>query len=244
MRTMFFNKAKLKSILSMVFIVAVCIGLMVFDSSEELASPAGMEADLLKYVVSSGEKKNSAVSLMFMVDENTDIGILSETIGILADNKIKATFFVTGKFAESQSDIMKQLTANGHEIGVSGYEAVSPANLDYSENLAALEKATTVIRNTTGNSVKLYSPPYGVLETDIYKAANEQELKYILASVDSMDWDDVSTEAIISTVLNQAEKGSFISFHPTQMTNLGMQTIINELKGLGLGFMTISENLS
>ncbi len=58
-----------------------------------------------------------------------------------------------------------------------------------------------------------------------------------------MDWDDVSAEAIIGAVLAKAEKGSIISLHPTDMTNLGLQTIINELKGLHLKFLTVSENV-
>lgn len=242
MKAIFFNGNKIKTGLAMVLIMAVCVGLTVFDS-QRFTAPAGVEQNLLKYVESSGNKKNSAVSLMFMVDENTDIGILTEALKIFSDNKIHNTFFVTGRFAENHPEMIVKLAAEGHEIGISGYEAVSPGNLDYSENLISLEKSAAVIRNITGNSVKLYSPPFGVLETDIYKAVNEQELKYILGGVDSMDWDDVSTEAIISNVLAEVEKGSFVVFHATDITNLGMQTIINEIKGLGLGFMPIGENL-
>ena len=81
------------------------------------------------------------------------------------------------------------------------------------------------------------------MEEDIYKAVNESDLTFVLAGVDSMDWDDVSAEAIIGAVLAKAEKGSIISLHPTDMTNLGLQTIINELKGLHLKFLTVSENV-
>ena len=243
MKIFYIDGAKLRSFFSLLFVMTVIIGALALDSGDEAMPASAVDEELLAHVVSSGNPANSAVSLIFMADENTDVNILAETMQILSDNKIRATFFVTGKFAENHQDILQSLTECGHEIGVSGYEAVSPANLDYGENLVALEKATTVIRNATGNSVHLYSPPYGALETDIYKAVNESDLKFVLAGVDSLDWDDVSTEAIISTVLTKAEKGSLIGFHPTEMTNLGMQTIINELKGLRLDFMTVSENL-
>ncbi len=245
MRIFYIDKAKLKSFGSIVFIMLLCIGALAVEAQEPAVTTAGVQdEELLSHVVSAGDPAKSAVSMMFMADENTDVNLLAETMQILADNKIKATFFLSGKFAESHGDMVQSMAESGHEIGVSGYEAVSPANLDYGENLAALEKADTAIRSITGQAVQLYSPPYGVLETDIYKAVNEMGMTFILAGVDSQDWDDVSTEAIISAVLTKAEKGSLICFHPTQMTNLGMQTIINELKGLKLKVLPVGENIS
>ena len=247
MKVFCYNKKKIFTVVLAVLLFAVCAGAYWEQSgkADENAVKASLEenARLLAYVTEAGNPKNGGVSLIFMVDENSDVDILAETMQILKDNQIKATFFMTGKFAEAHGDIAQSLWQRGCEIGVSGYEAVSPANLDYGENLAALEKATTVIRGITGEAVRFYSPPFGVLEEDIYKAVNESDLTFVLAGVDSMDWDDVSAEAIIGAVLAKAEKGSIISLHPTDMTNLGLQTIINELKGLHLKFLTVSENV-
>ena len=244
MRIFYIDKAKLKSFCSVAFVMLLCVGALAVEAREPAVTTAGVQDEnLLAHVVSSGDPSKSAVSMMFMADENTDVNLLAETMQILTDNKLKATFFVSGKFAESHKDMVQSMAESGFEIGVSGYEAVSPANLDYGENLAALEKAVTTIRNATGQAVSLYSPPYGVLETDIYKAVNEMGLKFILAGVDSQDWDDVSTEAIISTVLTKAEKGSLICFHSTEMNNRGMQTIIHERKGLKLKELPVSQNI-
>lgn len=244
MRILYFDKKNIRLIASVAFVCLICLGAWVARDQDDTAMTAAEDSGSFSRVVDIGEAKNDAVSLMFIVDENTDNSLLAETMQVLSDNDIRATFFITGKFAENHKDVVLSLTDYGHEIGVSGYEAVSPANLDYGENMAALEKATTVIRNITGNAVRLYSPPFGVLEEDIYKAVNESELKYILAGVDSLDWDDVSTEAIISTVLTKVEKGSLISFHATEMTNRGLQTIINEIKGLKLKFLPVGENIA
>ena len=244
MRILYFDKKNIRLIASVAFVCLICLGAWVAREQDDAAMTAAEDSGSFSRVVDIGEAKNDAVSLMFMVDENTDNSLLAETMQVLSDNDIRATFFITGKFAENHKDVVLSLTDYGHEIGVSGYEAVSPANLDYGENMAALEKATTVIRNITGSAVHLYSPPFGVLEEDIYKAVNESELKYILAGVDSLDWDDVSTEAIISTVLTKVEKGSLISFHATEMTNRGLQTIINEIKGLKLKFLPVGENIA
>ncbi|MGI5824909.1 MAG: polysaccharide deacetylase family protein [Bacillota bacterium] len=244
MRMFYIDKGKMRAVFSAVFVLALCVGAWAVNVGDETVTTAARDnTELLAHVTSAGNPKNSGVSLLFSVDENTDINTLAETMQILADNKIKATFFLTGKFAEKHADVVLSMQEFGHEIGVSGYEAVSPGNLDYAENLTSLEKASTVIRNITNQAAKYYSPPFGVLEEDIYNAVNESELTFVLAGVDSLDWDDVSTEAVISTVLTKAEKGSLISLHSTEMTNLGLQTIINELKGLKLKFLTVSENV-
>ena len=239
-----FNKKRNVTAFLAVLLLAVCAGAYgVWGDDSAVTASMEENAELLAYVTDCGNPKNGGVSLVFMTDENTDINLLAETMQILKDNQIKATFFVTGRFAENHSDLVQHLWENGCEIGTSGYEAISPGNLDYGENLTSLEKATTIIRNITNHAVLFYSPPFGVLEEDIYKAVNESDLTFVLAGVDSLDWDDVSTEAIISTVLGSVEKGSIISLHPTKMTNMGLQTIINEIKGLKLKFLTVSENI-
>lgn len=73
-----------------------------------------------KYVI-SGNKEKNAVSLIFLVYENSD---LDSIINILKEKNIKANFFVDGYWFEKNNDRVYELINNGYVIG----------NLSYNQN--------------------------------------------------------------------------------------------------------------
>lgn len=243
MRMIYVRTGWLRTLVSALFLAALCVGgWSVYGGEEPVPAAAERDAELLNRVTRRGDPAENAVSLLFLVDETTDAEALAETRQILSDNQVPATFFLTGKFAEAHEELIRDLRRDGHELGICGYEAVSPGNLDYGENLAALEKATTVLRGITGETPRLYTSPYGELNTGLYEAVKNAGLTFVLAETDAQDREDTSTEAMVSTVLTEADKGGFINLRSTKLTNLGLQTIFNELRELRLDFLTVSAN--
>lgn len=77
-----------------------------------------------KYVI-SGNKEKNAVSLIFLVYENSD---LDSIINILREKNIKANFFVDGYWFEKNNDRVYELINNGYVIGNLSY------NLNYNDS--------------------------------------------------------------------------------------------------------------
>lgn len=77
-----------------------------------------------KYVI-SGNKEKNAVSLLFLVYENSD---LDSIINILKEKNIKANFFVDGYWFEKNNDRVYELINNGYVIGNLSY------NLNYNDS--------------------------------------------------------------------------------------------------------------
>ena len=77
-----------------------------------------------KYVI-SGNKEKNAVSLIFLVYENSD---LDSIINILKEKNIKANFFVDGYWFEKNNDRVYELINNGYVIGNLSY------NLNYNDS--------------------------------------------------------------------------------------------------------------
>jgi peptidoglycan/xylan/chitin deacetylase (PgdA/CDA1 family) len=74
-------------------------------------------------------------------------------------------FFVAGKFAEENQDVISRIKSNGHEIGCHGYSH----GLDVEENFAdmpedeqrrRLEKSSEILKGITGEDVKIFRAPY------------------------------------------------------------------------------------
>ena len=62
-----------------------------------------------------GNKENKAIYLTF--DEGYEAGYTSEILKILKENDVKATFFLTAHYVNTQEDLVKQMIDEGHIIG-------------------------------------------------------------------------------------------------------------------------------
>lgn len=88
-----------------------------FDSSlleyENIIPIVTMNDNKDKYIV-SGNPDKRMVSLIFIVDENSDI---ESILSILKNEKVNANFFINNKWLEKNSEKIEQLIASGHVIG-------------------------------------------------------------------------------------------------------------------------------
>ena len=62
-----------------------------------------------------GNKENKTIYLTF--DEGYEAGYTSEILKILKENDVKATFFLTAHYVNTQEDLVKQMIDEGHIIG-------------------------------------------------------------------------------------------------------------------------------
>ena len=88
-----------------------------FDSSlleyENIIPIVTMNDNKDKYIV-SGNPDKRMVSLIFIVDENSDI---ESILSILKNEKVNANFFINNKWLEKNSEKIEELIASGHVIG-------------------------------------------------------------------------------------------------------------------------------
>lgn len=63
-----------------------------------------------------GADDKNLVAITVNVDWGEDV--LPEMLKVLKEKDVKATFFVTGRFAEKFPDLVKEIAADGHEIAV------------------------------------------------------------------------------------------------------------------------------
>ena len=74
-------------------------------------------------------------------------------IPVLQNNRARATFFVTGTFAESRGDLLAELADSGHEIGVHGLEHGDDyASLDPGEATKRLLRAREIVEGASGQT--------------------------------------------------------------------------------------------
>lgn len=96
-----------------------------------------------KYII-SGNKTKKEVSLLFLVEENDNI---DKIIAILEKYDIKATFYIDGKWFESNNEKVISLINQGHIIGNLGY--------NYRYDVSGVSWMNTIVTNI-GNQKATY----------------------------------------------------------------------------------------
>lgn len=75
---------------------------------------------------------------------------------------VRVTFFLTGRWAEDNPDLVRRMAAEGHEFGNHTYDHPRLTELDEAGIRDQVERTEEIIRNLTGQSTRPFlRPPYG-----------------------------------------------------------------------------------
>ncbi len=136
-----------------------------------------------------------------------------KVLGGLKKHDVKAVFFIIGKNIQGNEAILKQIVADGHQIGNHSFTHhnfidVWPTK-KVSEDFAACQK---LIEHYQPNT-KFFRPPYGVTNPNIAKALKQLNLQSIGWNVRSYDTSIKDVEKIKQRVLSQLKPGAIILLH-------------------------------
>jgi len=179
-----------------------------------------------------------AMAFTFNVDWGNDelVGILD----VLDRYQVKATFFLTGRWARLFPDLAREIAARGHEIGNHGLSHAHPTRLGREElveliqgNVAVLEAAAGVL------PVPLFAPPYGEQDARVVRVAAELGHWTTLWTLDTIDWQNPSPETIVQRVVPRAKDGAIVLMHPKPQTLAALPRIIEGLEEKGFRLMPL-----
>ncbi|MBK7130043.1 MAG: polysaccharide deacetylase family protein [Crocinitomicaceae bacterium] len=144
-----------------------------------------------------------------------DDGPTSETtcwlLNLLAQHKIRVSFFCLGKNASLYPDLIQKMRDAGHAIGNHGYfhlDGFKTKEADYIENAEAGFK---IIPTT------LYRPAYGRISPGQYEALTQMGYRLVFWSHLTYDFDDsMTSSARISKIKSATKPGAIFVFHDSQ----------------------------
>ena len=163
---------------------------------------------------------------------NVDWGneYIPSMLEIFRNNNINITFFVTGKWAEKNHEMLITIFNNKHEIGNHGYSHKDYDKLSYNDNKNEILKAHNIIKEIVNIDLKHFAPPSGAYNDNTIKAAKELGYSLIMWSIDTIDWRKDSTkDIIIKRVTEKAHNSAIVLMHPTEETVKALPEIIDYL---------------
>lgn len=188
------------------------------------------------------EERQAALSF------DTAQGSVRVILQILEQCRAKATFFVTGDWAEAHPEELAAIAAAGHELGSRGQTAggrmEGRSSAELQEELADLNGR---IRDLTGSTVRLFRAPHGEYDSGLLAAVGAAGCLPVRWSIDSEDWKDYGVESILRNVTESDElgPGAIIRMHSgARYTAQALEAVIEGLRERGLEPVTVSELLS
>ena len=162
-------------------------------------------------------------------------------LDILDRYEVKTTFFLVGFWIDDHPDTLVDIAGRGHEIG--NHTATHP-HLNSLDKGAIKEELASVheqIKAATGQTPILFRPPFGEYSNKVVEASQELGYYAIQWSVDSLDWKDLSAEAIYRRVIDNIHPGAIVLFH-NNATNTpeALPRILETLKAQGYQVVPVS----
>jgi len=208
---------------------------------EQIVPQLSLE-DLDPSPIFRGHPEKNMVALMINVSWGEEY--IPEILNILNEKKVKATFFIEGRWAKENTNLVKMIDEQGHAIGNHAYNHPDMARLSYEENSNQITQTNNVIEAIIGKTPKWFAPPSGSYTNEVVEAAHHLKMETILWTVDTIDWRNPSVSVMINRVMSNIHPGAMVLMHPTSPVVNGLDQMITEIKGLGYQLHTVDTLLS
>ncbi len=158
---------------------------------------------------------SDARGVVLTFDDGPDPTSTPRVLDALDAAKATATFFVIGKKAEAHPELVREILARGHEIGVHSFEHDRLFSLRGARRVKAdLERAVDVLTKITGTRPTLFRPPIGHTNPTIARVVDALDLTVIGWSVSARDGRaNASATTVLRRILGSVDDGSIILMH-------------------------------
>ncbi len=169
-----------------------------------------------KLIVEHGSRNSEKIALTFdacptgAVDEYDE-----KVIEILLREKVPATLFISGRWAEKNPEKVKFISDQPQfEIANHSYYHPHMMEKDDARINREIKRTQAIIKKLTGKKPGYFRAPYGEVDERVASLAAEAGLITIQYDIASGDPDpNLSPERIVRRVLRDARGGSIIIFH-------------------------------
>jgi peptidoglycan/xylan/chitin deacetylase (PgdA/CDA1 family) len=192
--------------------------------------------------------------VLLTFDAGADRGHTARILDELARQGVRAAFGITGKWAESNSDLVARVHREGHELINHSYDHASFTGASWSTVARTREARTSQLATTervvgeiTGASAHPYfRPPFGDYDNSVLSDVGGAGYVYtVMWTVDSMGWRGWDAARITQRCLEGAAPGAIYIFHvgASSRDADALPAVIDGLRARGYEFASLADLL-
>jgi peptidoglycan/xylan/chitin deacetylase (PgdA/CDA1 family) len=165
-----------------------------------IVAPAQADLGRHRYPCSRGQ-----IALTF--DDGPSESVTPGLVSFLQHHHLPATFFVIGERIPGHHRLLRRMSRHGFTIGNHTYHHENLTRLSNSQIHRTLAHTRRSLRAAGVRHSPLMRPPYIAINQRVRRVIHRMGMVPVLMTVDSLDWTNVSTSAIVHNVLSGLHRG-------------------------------------
>lgn len=190
--------------------------------------------------VRKGGDQHKLIALTFDDGPGPSTGKLLDELQRL---RVPATFFVVGYQLPEFGDTLRRMIDLGHPIADHTSRHANLAQLSREGQRAQIDDAADELTSYGVPYPRLFRPPYGAHDATTHALLARRRMLSVLWSVDSMDYTQPGTDAIVRNVVDNAHPGAIVLLHDAggnrSQTLAAVPRIVRALRAQGYRFVTV-----
>jgi peptidoglycan/xylan/chitin deacetylase (PgdA/CDA1 family) len=185
-------------------------------------------------------------------DDGPNEPYTSELLDLLKREQVKATFFVVGKSAEANPEVVRRIVADGHVVGNHSYNHHFREYLLDPSFAKQIDRGQGAIQRSTGKSPVLYRSPWLFRHPWLLRTVKRQGMVPVSGVFGcSREMFQPRARSIVKAALKRAKPGVIMILHdgyngrPASRaeTVRAVDLLIDELRQRGYEFVSVDELL-
>jgi peptidoglycan-N-acetylglucosamine deacetylase len=154
------------------------------------------------------------------------------------------TFFLVGRSSQEFPELVRQIVADGNEIGNHTFNHYALTKLSTADIAQQIAKDGELLQPFTGHPITLFRPPHGRFDHRVVALAHAMGYETIFWNDSPEDTKNISPSLLVKRVLAQATPGGIVLLHNGQYKTVeALPVIIDTLRGEGYTFVTVTQLL-
>ncbi|WP_262063752.1 bifunctional polysaccharide deacetylase/glycosyltransferase family 2 protein [Streptomyces sp. STR69] len=190
-------------------------------------------------------------TIVLTFDDGPNPTYTPTVLKILKKYDVPGTFFLVGSMVSRYPSIVKQMVAQGNEVGIHTFTHVDLSYQSDARIKREMEQTQLALAGAAGITTTLFRAPYSS-ETDaidnysypVYKKLGASGYTSVFVDTDSDDWKQPGVAKIIKWATPSGTSGSSVLFHDAggvrSQTMKALPTYIEKMKAKGYTFTTVS----
>jgi peptidoglycan/xylan/chitin deacetylase (PgdA/CDA1 family) len=179
-------------------------------------------------------KRQFSPGVALTFDDGPDPIITLRVLEVLKRHNISATFFVVAEKAKMYPELIQQMQAEGHQIGVHSlthryawFSSPWKTAREWTESVRLLEQLTAT-------KISWMRPPWGTFNLMTWWWLKKHKMRAVLWNVEGHDWESRrSPEEITARILSKVNEGAIVVLHDSGGERSAPENTLIALEQLG-----------
>jgi cellulose synthase/poly-beta-1,6-N-acetylglucosamine synthase-like glycosyltransferase/peptidoglycan/xylan/chitin deacetylase (PgdA/CDA1 family) len=193
-----------------------------------------------------------AHTIALTFDDGPDPRWTPQVLAVLRRHHVHATFFVVGTEVAAHPALVRQILADGNQIGIHTFTHADLGRIPGWQRALELREAQLALAGATGQTSPLLRPPYSSVndalddgDWDAVRAAGADGYLTVLTTQDSEDWQRPGVGAIVANATPSGSAGQILLMHDgggdRSQTVAALDRLLPQLIARGFTFATVSD---